>query len=226
MKHQMMAPHGNDTLHVLARRSSSSVASSAAASASTSALPVYKLICTDFDINWKQNGKDLEHRGYKDVCENWCYYVFCKKGGRDANDRNWIVTVDRKANNRKNTECGKKPNKCNSSDKSKDWPLNPVSGLTCDEQPKNTQREGGHGAATRCINKEENRHEGRYWQAVIDKKDAKIKDGSKVKVVLESPPPGGFCASLHNPGTTVCVAPVTPRDPAVLAGTENGSRQQ
>ncbi|GJE98890.1 hypothetical protein PsYK624_151270 [Phanerochaete sordida] len=191
----------------LARRSASASASAAAAPA----MPTYNLPCG--------TGK------YPNVCENWCYYVFCKQGGTDANSPAWEVTVNRNAGLRGASAC-KTPNKCSAKEKGTGgWTKNPTTDLSCDEQPKNTNDEGGAGAATRCVPKGENSGEGRTWANFINDKNAKIADTTKIKVVLQNPPAGGICASLHAGQKTVCPAAKKPTDADVAAGTDDGTRQ-
>lgn len=167
--------------------------------------------------------------GFPDVCQNWCYYVFCKNGGVDATSPAWTVTVDRNANKRPESECGKySPNKCSAlvDRKSSPWPKNPVTEMDCDEQPKNTNTEGGAGAATRCMIRNKNRSEGARWHHFINNGPIYIGDHTQVLVVLNNHGGKDLCASLQNTGTTVCPAAVQPTDANVVAGTDDGIRQQ
>lgn len=173
------------------------------------ATPTYSILCV-------RTGPSRP--GFANVCENWCYYVFCHKGGKDKNSDYWTVTVNRKANKRNSSECGRKPTKC--STKRGIWPPNPVSGQDCDEQPKNTNDEGGADAATRCIPLAENRGEGSAWSAFINSRSAYIADGTKIRVELQRPT-GPICASYRKRGTTVCPAPAQPSSAA-----RDGVRQQ
>lgn len=210
LKNMFAAVQGNGSAHdaALMRRTASAAASGSSVSAAPK-MHEYELPC----------GK------YGSVCENWCYYVFCKKKGRDAHDKNWEVTVNRNANLRGDSAC-KTPNKCSATQKGTGgWTKNPTPNLSCDEQPKNTNDEGGANAATRCVPKGENAGEGTTWKNFINSKTNYISDGTKVKVVLKDAPAGGLCASLHSAGTTTCPAPVTPDDQDVKDGKDDGTRQ-
>lgn len=159
---------------------------------------------------------------FPNVCENWCYYVFCHKLGVDKNSAFWTVTVNRTAAMRGKSECGRiSPNKC--SVKQGMWPPNPVANQDCDEQPKNTNDEGGVNAATRCMDRSENRGEGSTWGNFIDNGGpGRIADGTKVMVQL-SGPSGPLCASYRMANTTVCPLPAQPSDPDAAT---NAIRQQ
>ncbi|KAF9446054.1 hypothetical protein P691DRAFT_636368, partial [Macrolepiota fuliginosa MF-IS2] len=96
------------------------------------------------------------------VCLNWCYYVYCKTKRTNP----WTVTVDRKANLRSQSDC-KSPNRCSATKPQTGWPKEPNTGWSCDEQPKNTNSEGGAAAATRCMVTGENLGEGGVWAGFI-----------------------------------------------------------
>lgn len=177
-----------------------------------SVLPTYEIDCTE----------------HPDICQNWCYYVFCKQKGVDGSSPAWTVTVDRNAHNRRKGECGiykPSPNKCStvSNRGNSPWPANPASDLDCDEQPKSSNREGGAGAATRCIDSTQNRSEGTRWRNFINKSGAVVDNGKKVLVVLKNHSGKGVCASLSKKGSTVCPAPASPKDKDVKT---NVIRQQ
>ncbi|GJE98914.1 hypothetical protein PsYK624_151510 [Phanerochaete sordida] len=156
--------------------------------------------------------------GYSNVCENWCYYAFCHQKAKDKNDKAWIVTVDRSAGMRAKSACGLSPNKCSVLGTGNPWPAAPEAGLSCDEQPKNTNSEGGPNAATRCMSASENSGEGAKWSNWINKRpEGKIADGTQLRVVLQNPNTTALCKSWYTPGTTVCTAPATPKDPDVKA---------
>ncbi|GJE99351.1 hypothetical protein PsYK624_156050 [Phanerochaete sordida] len=150
-------------------------------------------------------------RLFPNVCENWCYYVFCHKHGAGSNSAFWTVTVNRTAGLRPQSECGRlSPNKCSVLSRNP-WPPNRAADQDCDEQPKNTNNEGGANAATRCMPRAENRGEGSAWSAYINKPAPnRVDDGTKVKVTLEAPPPLGVCASYRVPNTSVCLPPARP----------------
>ncbi|GJE98913.1 hypothetical protein PsYK624_151500 [Phanerochaete sordida] len=154
--------------------------------------------------------------GYANVCENWCYYAFCHQKAQDKNANAWIVTVDRAAANRAKSACGLKPaNKCSIKGTGKPWPPAPVKDLSCDEQPKNTNSEGGPNAATRCMPAKENSGEGAKWSNWINYgPQGKLADKTQLRVVLQNPPSAGFCRSWYTPGAIICVAPVTPQGSA------------
>lgn len=139
-----------------------------------------------------------------------------RQGGRDKNAAAWTVTVNRSAALRGKSECGRiSPNKC--SVKAGVWPPNPVPNQDCDEQPKNTNDEGGANAATRCMDRSENRGEGSTWSQYINNGGpGRIPDGTKIKVELTSPG-GPLCKSYITAGTTRCPAPVLPMSPGAAA---------
>ncbi|GJE98915.1 hypothetical protein PsYK624_151520 [Phanerochaete sordida] len=167
-----------------------------------------------------------------EICENWCYYVFCHKKAKDKSSKYWTVTVNRKAGKRKDSECGKyspKPNKCSTKGTGAPWPRNPVKDLDCDEQPKNTNDEGGKDAATRCISATENRQEGQLWKQFMAKGktgNKPVPDGDKARVILLSPSGSNLCASYKKSGTTTCPRPKQPTDADVKSGKDNDVRQQ
>lgn len=159
---------------------------------------------------------------FPNVCENWCYYVFCHKTGTDRNSAFWGVTVNRTAGQRGKSECGRiSPNKC--STKTGAWPPNPTPSQDCDEQPKNTNDEGGANAATRCMGRDENRGEGSAWSTFINYgSSGRITDGTKIWVELQNPA-GPICASYRTARTTVCPPPA--QSNSTTAATD-GIRQQ
>ncbi|KAF9441531.1 hypothetical protein P691DRAFT_791204 [Macrolepiota fuliginosa MF-IS2] len=73
----------------------------------------------------------------------------------------------------------------------------------CDEQPKNTNREGGSNAATRCMPRSENRSEGSTWGNWINNPGngtAGIANGQQVRVHLdftEANASAGYCAGAQ-----------------------------
>ncbi|KAJ8462340.1 hypothetical protein ONZ45_g17971 [Pleurotus djamor] len=117
------------------------------------------------------------------VCQNWCFYRYCKTTGKRKGDSRFVVTLNTTANHRANSEC-RGPNRCSSTseDIRGEWSVNPTAGLSCDEQPKNTNNEGGAGAATRCMPASENSHEGSLWGGYIKKNN--LVDGDLVTVAL------------------------------------------
>ncbi|GJE98897.1 hypothetical protein PsYK624_151330 [Phanerochaete sordida] len=176
-----------------------------------------ELIAWNYDINCQT---------FPNICENWCYYVYCKNGG-------WQVHVDRNAGNRGRSAC-KTPNKCSYTCKGTGgWSLNPNQQWECDEQPKNTNTEGGANAATRCMTRAENKDEGTAWRNFINQygtSNPALPNGQAVTVVLNNVNANGLCASYGGAGTTQCPAPVTPQDPDVARltnghGSDDGIRQ-
>ncbi|GJE99825.1 hypothetical protein PsYK624_160970 [Phanerochaete sordida] len=155
---------------------------------------------------------DVDCGRFPNVCENWCYYVFCRKTGADKNAAFWTVTVNRNAGLRPQSECGRlSPNKC-SVNSVRPWPANPVANQDCDEQPKNTNDEGGANAATRCMDRSENRGEGSSWANYINNGGpGRIADGTRIRVTLSNPA-GPLCASYRRARTTMCPAPASPMD--------------
>ncbi|GJE98907.1 hypothetical protein PsYK624_151440 [Phanerochaete sordida] len=154
---------------------------------------------------------DCAATAYPNVCENWCYYAFCRKGATNSSDPVWNVTVNRNAGLRPYSECGRlNPNKC--SQRIGVWPANPLASQDCDEQPKNTNDEGGANAATRCMPASENRGEGSRWaQYIRNDGPGMIANGRVIRVELQNPT-GPLCASYRAQGTTVCPAPASPND--------------
>ncbi|GJE98894.1 hypothetical protein PsYK624_151310 [Phanerochaete sordida] len=159
---------------------------------------------------------------YTEVCENWCYYVYCKQNGDQAA---WTVKVARQGadTRRGGAQCKKvQPNKCSNKGtgdgKNGKWPKH-KHGWDCDEQPKASNAQGGAGAATRCIDPTENRSEGLVWMKFINGKTADqpdyLDDTTPVNVVLDDSWNGGLCKSLHHPDVTVCPQAASPNDPGV-----------
>ncbi|GJE98902.1 hypothetical protein PsYK624_151380 [Phanerochaete sordida] len=150
---------------------------------------------------------------HPNVCENWCYFVYCKSGGAG---HAWTTHVNRedKRSMRAANACGQSPNKCsvnargtgNAGDAQ--WPAYPNQQYDCDEQPKASNKEGGKYAATRCMTRRENRGEGCAWGQFLKKE--KLKQNDEVTIVLDLAPPWGLCAGLHGQ-TTVCPVPATPQ---------------
>ncbi|GJE99106.1 hypothetical protein PsYK624_153520 [Phanerochaete sordida] len=182
-----------------------------AASSSASAAPA-KVYTYHIDCNT-----------YADVCENWCFYVFCKQGGAQAA---WTVNVARAdaAARRKDSQCGKlKPNKCSNKGTGTGadgkWPAHKY-GYDCDEQPKASNAQGGDGSATRCVPLTENRSEGTVWKNFINGQDASqrdyLADTTAVTVVLDNPPSGALCKSLRPPARTVCPRLASASDAGVM----------
>ncbi|KAJ8507193.1 hypothetical protein ONZ45_g10408 [Pleurotus djamor] len=106
-----------------------------------------------------------------------------KTTGKRKGDSRFVVTLNTTANHRANSEC-RGPNRCSSTseDIRGEWSVNPTADLSCDEQPKNTNNEGGAGAATRCMPASENSHEGSLWGGYIKKNN--LVDGDLVTVAL------------------------------------------
>ncbi|KDR69173.1 hypothetical protein GALMADRAFT_215202 [Galerina marginata CBS 339.88] len=155
------------------------------------------------------------------VCENQCYYVFCKSG-------NWDITVERTPSNRHDSECAGY-NRCSHGRKSGPptggWAINPNSGWSCDEQPKSSTKEGGAGSATRCMPAGENSGEGSDWSNFINgntaaTKNKSLKDQTSVTVALSNVKTHGFCAGYGGAGKTKCGTPATP------PSTNEGPRQR
>ncbi|GJE98889.1 hypothetical protein PsYK624_151260 [Phanerochaete sordida] len=174
-------------------------------------------------VNWNYN---IDCKIFPNICENWCFYRYCKAGS-------FQVHVDRNANNRGRSAC-KSPNKCSYNCKGTGgWSLNPNQMWECDEQPKNTNTEGGPGAATRCMTKRENGDEGIAWRNFINQSGTKnpaLPNGQLITVVLGNVNAGGLCASYAG-GNTKCPAPITPQSPNVGVlnaaghGSDDGIRQ-
>ncbi|KAF8961169.1 hypothetical protein BDZ97DRAFT_1227897 [Flammula alnicola] len=144
------------------------------------AIPVYNIDCSD----------------YPNVCSNWCFYIQCHQKS------SFTVTIDRNIGNRSKSYC-RSVNRCSATKTptglNKGWSKNPTSKFTCDEQPKNTNVEGGANAASRCIPARENFGEGAKWGSFIRGKN----NGDKVTVQLShacSTP--AACVKGNAPGTT------------------------
>ncbi|KAF8961171.1 hypothetical protein BDZ97DRAFT_1921549 [Flammula alnicola] len=144
------------------------------------ALPIYNIDCS----------------AYPNVCLNWCFYTQCHPNS------SFTVTVDRNIGNRSKSYCAS-VNRCSATNTptglNKGWSKNPTTGLSCDEQPKNTNVEGGANAATRCMPAGENSGEGAKWGNFIKG----MNNGDKVTVKLSttcSTP--AACVKGVAPGTT------------------------
>ncbi|GJE98916.1 hypothetical protein PsYK624_151530 [Phanerochaete sordida] len=187
-------------------------------SAKASPLSMVDALGNSTDSSFAPGPYNLDCASYPNVCENWCYYVFCHKGGRDSNDAHWTVTVSRNAALRGQSECGKYAhNKCSVNAHGDPWPSNPTRGLSCDEQPKNTNAEGGPDAATRCMPAGENSGEGAKWSNYINKgSGGAISDGTQIRVALQHTS-GPNCASYRRAGSTSCPAPEQPNSPDVAS---------
>ncbi|KDR72418.1 hypothetical protein GALMADRAFT_143245 [Galerina marginata CBS 339.88] len=168
---------------------------------------------------------EIDCTSFPNVCENQCYYIFCKQGSWDIHvdersralaSENAIVVevlinVEHSPTSRRDSECAGY-NRCSSGCKCGDppggWLGNPNADWSCDEQPKSSTREGGTGSSTRCMPKGENSGEGATWQNFINgNTDAtnrtRVADGTAVKVILSLVPDeilgnaniNGYCAS-------------------------------
>ncbi|KDR82270.1 hypothetical protein GALMADRAFT_152967 [Galerina marginata CBS 339.88] len=164
---------------------------------------------------------ELDCNAYPNVCENQCYYVYCKQGA-------WAIHVERTPASRRDSECAGY-NRCSHGracgSPPGGWLVNPNADWSCDEQPKSSTSEGGAGSATRCMPKGENSSEGATWQNFINGNTAatlnkRLPDGTPVTVVLNNVNHNGYCASYGNVGTTQCGAAAQP------PGTGNGPRQR
>jgi len=162
----------------------------------TASKPVYEIQCSK----------------YPNVCQNWCYYANCKSKRSDP----WTVTVNRKAGLRSQSEC-KGPNRCSAKTPQTGWPKEPNTNWSCDEQPKNTNDEGGAAAATRCMPATENTSEGTTWKNWINKPGDVKADATQITVKLIGAS-GGFCA-----GKSACAKPVESNSPNVAT---EGPRQR
>ncbi|GJE99826.1 hypothetical protein PsYK624_160980 [Phanerochaete sordida] len=168
--------------------------------------------------NWRKYHINCDT--YSHVCDNWCYYVFCRKGDRHGSDSSpfWNVTVSHDAPAHAQSECTRlHPNKC-SVDSRAPWPANPTPDQECTAAPAGTTSEGGPNAATRCVPRAESVGEAKAWETFINTSSdtsGRIEDGTIVKVVLDifNETPG--CLAIWYPGAAWCDPPATPTDPGV-----------
>ncbi|KAJ8473387.1 hypothetical protein ONZ45_g16317 [Pleurotus djamor] len=151
------------------------------------------------------NTYEIDCTVFPNVCQNWCFYRYCKTTGGKTGDNRYIVTVNSTASLRGESECRGK-NRCSTRTGLRDkWDPNPTAGQSCDEQPKNTNNEGGAGAATRCMPAGENSKEGAVWGGYI--KSKKLVDGDLVTISLMHKPTTGYCAA--SPSCTHSKSPGT-----------------